>query len=432
MITPVMVGFLLMIVLLVVLAFGWPVSVSLGALGFLGLWKIIGFHPAMSKLVSAVFESMGYDYAVLPLFILMAEVIVVSGIAGNLYDLAAKWLGRLPGGMAIATIAAAGVFAAMSGSALAGVATFAVLAIPEMKRLNYDTALTLGTVCAGGPLSVLIPPSGFLIVYGIISETSISKLFTGGILPGILLVILYSATIFIMCRINPGIGPAGPRYTMKEKLKAFSFTGEVIILIIICVGGIVFGWFTPTEGGAAGAFGAFVIAGIKRKLTWKNVKHALMETVKGTGMVYAIIICVTVFKYALTVTTIPMWLTQYVSHLGLSPLVIMIGIIALYIILGTAMEEMSMMFITIPILYPLVQSIGYDLVWFGIIVTRMMMIGGISPPLGMTMCVVQGMTKEPMKTIYKGVMPFLAADVVHVALLLAFPQIVTYLPTVIK
>ena len=429
---PILIGILIFIALLVVLAFGWPIAVGLGVTGFIGLWAIIGFNPATSKLVSAAFETMGYDYAVLPLFILMAEVIVVSGIASDLFNLAAKWVGHLPGGIAIATICAATVFAAMSGSAIAGAVTFGILAIPEMKKYNYDSGLAVGTVCAGGPLSVLIPPSGFLIIYGIISETSIGKLFTAGIVPGLLIAFFYVAAILIMCKINPKLGPSGPKFSMKERLRALTFSGEVIFLIVLVVGGIIFGWFTPTEGGAAGAFGAIAIAFARKRLNWETFKKAIIGTVKNSGMVYAIMICVTVFKYAMVVTNIPDWLATTIGTLGLPPLLIMLAIVVMYFILGTAMEEMSMMMITIPILYPLVSALGFDLIWFGIICVRMMMIAGISPPMGLTMFVIKGIAKVPIQTVYRGVLPFLCADLVQVALLIAFPQIVMFLPTIIQ
>jgi tripartite ATP-independent transporter DctM subunit len=427
--SPVTVGFIGFIVLFALFAIGLPVGVSMAIVGFGGLWYLISQDAAIAKMGLTSFEVVAnWDLATLPLFILMAQVVFAAGLNEDLYNLTRKWLGHLRGGIAMATIGACAVFAAISASAVATAATMGMVAIPEMKKCKYDPALATGCIAAGGTIGVLIPPSGPFIIYGLLTGTSIGKLFIAGIVPGVLQAIFYIVTIYILCRRNPNFGPPGPRYSLRERVAAFWKCGEIIMLILLILVGITVGWFTPTEGGAVGAFGAIVFSLFRRRLNWEKFKNALIETLKTSGMIYGILIGAFIFMYFMAVTTIPFALIDFVSGLHLPPLGVMGCIIVLYVVLGSAMEEASMMVLTIPILFPLVVGLGFDPIWFGILTTRMEQIGMISPPVGITMFVTQGISKEPITTIYRGVIPFLLADVVHVALLVFIPSIALFLP----
>jgi tripartite ATP-independent transporter DctM subunit len=428
--SPITVGIISFVVLFALFAIGLPIGVSMAIVGFSGLWYLISQDAAITKMAMTPFEVVcNWDLATLPLFILMAQIVFASGLSGELYNLARKWLGRLPGGIAIATIGACAVFAAISASAVATTATIGMVAFPEMKKYKYDPALATGCLSAGGTLGILIPPSGPLIIYGILTGTSIGKLFIAGIVPGVLQAIFYIVVISFLCWRNPNLGPPGPGFSLREKVAAFGSCGEIIGLVLLILGGLIFGWFTPTEGGAVGAFGAIVFSLFRKRLNWEKFKHALIETMKTSGMIYGILIGAFIFKYFMAVTTIPFWLVDFVSGLHLSSLAIMGCIIVLYFILGTAMEEASMMVLTIPILFPLAVSLGFNPIWFGILTTRMEQVAMISPPVGIPMFVIQGVSQEPITTIWRGIFPFLYSDIVHVALLLFVPSIALFLPS---
>jgi len=431
--SPIAVGLVGFVVLFALLLVGLPVGVGLALVGFAGLWYLISPAAAMVKLATVPFDTVcNFNFSALPLFIFMAQVGFTSGLSKDLYALAAKWLGRLPGGIAMATVGGCAGFAAISASSVATAVTMGTVALPEMKRYKYDPALATGSVTAGGALGILIPPSGVFLLYGILTETSIGKLFIAGVIPGVILAAFYMITIYILCKLNPALGPRGPSYTLKEKIMAFGGVGEVLGLIALVLGGLLLGWFTATEAGAVGAFGAIALSMIRKRLDWEKFKHAVIETLKTTGMIYAILIGAFIFTPFIAASQIPMWLSAFITGLGVSPMVIMLIIIATYIILGTAMEENTMLFTTLPLFFPLILSLGFDPIWFGVIVVRMMMIAMISPPVGINLFVIQGISKEPMTTIFKGVIPFLIADVFHVILLLFVPQIATFLPSFMR
>jgi tripartite ATP-independent transporter DctM subunit len=282
---------------------------------------------------------------------------------------------------------------------------------------------------AGAPLGVLIPPSMLFILYGILTETSIGKLFIAGIIPGVLLALLYMLAIFVVCLRKPNMGPKAPPATWQDKKTALFACVDVIVLIIFVLGGLMIGWFTPTEAGAIGTFFALIIALARRKLTWAHIKNSILETAKTVGMIYGILIGAYIFNFFVANTTIPMQLATIVSELAIPPMAIMMIIIVLYIVLGIIMDEAAMFLLTIPIFFPLVMSMGYDAIWFGVLATRMVMIGMITPPLGVSIYVVQGIAPDvPITKIYKGVVPFLISDAVHVALLMVFPVLATFLP----
>jgi C4-dicarboxylate transporter DctM subunit len=315
--SPVAIGIIGFIVLFAILALGLPLGVGMFLVGFSGLWYLISQGAAIAKIGLIPFETIAsFELAVLPLFLLMAQVVFAAGLSRDLYNVAAKWLGHQRGGVAVATVGGCAGFAAVSASSLATAVTMGLVAIPEMKRLKYDPALSTGCVAAGGTIGQLIPPSAGLITYGIITQTSIGKLFMAGMVPGILEAIFYIVTIYILCTWRPSLGPPGPRYSFREKVGVFRSCGEIIGLIILVLGGLIIGWFTPTEAGAVGAFGAISFSLIRRRLNWEKFKHALLETMKTTGMLYGILIGAFLFKYFLAVTTIPVGLANFICHDG--------------------------------------------------------------------------------------------------------------------
>jgi C4-dicarboxylate transporter, DctM subunit len=432
--SPIVVGLIGIAVFFVLLGLGVPIFICLAATGFFGLLYFIGWGPAVASISFSPFEIAGsYDYSCLPLFILMATICFKSGLGKDLYALAAAWMGQLRGGLAMATIGASALFAAISASGVATTATIGMVAIPEMKKYKYDGGLITGSVVSGGTLGPLIPPSGLFIYYGILTRTSIGDLFIAGILPGIILSIIFIIAIYIVCKIKPQYGPAGPQTNFKQKMMAFSGCGEIILLVILVLGGLVIGLFTPTEAGAVGAFGAIVFSLIRRRLNWQKFKEALLDTIKTTGMIYAILISVNIFTPFTALSQVSSSIVTLITEMALPPMVVMIIIVLVYLILGTFMEEGAMMFITVPILFPVIASLGFDLVWFGVMVVVLMSTATISPPTGIGMFVVAGIDGEtPMSTIYRGTIPFLICNVVLIALLLAFPGIATWLPNMMR
>jgi C4-dicarboxylate transporter DctM subunit len=430
--SPIIVGVIGFIVLFSLLAFGLPIGVGMALVGFGGLWYLISQSAAILKMGIIPFEVIAnWSLATLPLFLFMAHIVFASGLSRDLYDVAAKWLGHQRGGIAMATVGGCAGFAAVSSSSLATAVTMGLVALPEMKRYKYDPALSTGCIAAGGTMGQLIPPSAGLITYGIITETSIGRLFAGGMVPGILEAIFYIITIYILCRWKPSLGPRGPGYSLKEKLMSFASCGEIIGLILLVLGGIVLGWFSPTEAGAIGAFGAIVFSLFRRRLNWEKFKNALVETMKTTGMLYGILIGAFVFKYFMAVTTIPSVLADFVGGLPLPPLAIMALIMLVYVFLGCVMDALTMILLTIPIFFPLVLSLGFHPIWFGIIIVRMTEIGLITPPIGMNAYAISGIAPDvPITTIFKGVIPFLIADFFHVMLLLFVPIVVLWLPSI--
>jgi C4-dicarboxylate transporter DctM subunit len=347
----------------------------------------------------------------------------------SLFYMAYSWLGRLPGGLSVATIGACALFGAASASGIATAATIGMVAIPEMQRYKYDAGLAAGCVAAGGTLGIMIPPSGILIIYGIITQQPIAKLFIAGIIPGIVLSLMFITMVYIRVRLNPVLAPLGPQTSLKEKFMSIGNAIEMILLILLVIVGLIIGWFTPTEAGAIGAFGAIILSLIRRRLSWQGFKEATIETIRNTGMIFTILIGALVFTSFLAVTTLPMEIAEWITGLGLSPMTIMIIILLIYLSLGTFLEEMSMILLTLPIFYPVVTAIGFDPIWFGIVIVLVVEMGMISPPVGITMFVVKGIAPDiSMGTIFKGVLPFWFITIVFAALLVAFPQIALFLP----
>ena len=411
-----------------------PLAIAMGLVGFAGLWWMRGLNPALASVTSTVYEA-GFEYtlSVVPLFILMGNFVTRAGMSRELYRAAYTLVGHFRGGLGMATVMACAGFGSVCGSSIATAATMTKVAYPSMKDHGYSGQLAAGAIAAGGTLGILIPPSTILVIYGLVTETSIGKLFAAGMLPGLLAVFMMCLTIAFITWRDPSSGPAAKRSSWAERFDAMKDVWAVAVLFVIVMGGIYGGVFTTTEGAGIGAFGAFIIALLRRSLNVSVTLDILIESARTTGMLFMILVGALVFANFVNFTTLPSDLKSLVSTHNISPVAVMLAICAIYIVLGAAMEELSMVLLTLPVFFPLVVSLGFDPVWFGIVIVLVVMIGLISPPVGMNMFVVRNMLPElSTATIFKGVMPFVYTLVVVLALLVAFPQIALFLPQALK
>lgn len=405
------------------------IGVVMGLIGVVGFGMITGLTPAMGLLKTVPYTSFADEtLCVLPLFLLMGNFAFESGMSESMYRTAYVILGRFRGGLAMATIAACAMFAAISGSAIATAATLCRVAMPEMHRYKYSPMLSTGVLAAGGTIGIMIPPSTILLLYGILTEQSIGKLFVAGFIPGVIQALMYFVVIQIITKFKPELGPPGPQFTFKEKVVALKGVTEVTILFLTVIGGLYTGIFAPSEAAGVGAFGGFICMLYRRKLTWKNLKTCLLETSSTTGMLFLIIFGAMLLNYFLSVTRLPFELATWVGKLNLSKYVIFLAIVFMMIFLGAIMDELAIMLLTIPVLFPMIMNLGFDPIWFGVMATKLMEMGMILPPVGMNVFVIQGMTGVQMSEIYKGTAPFLVADFIQIILLLIFPEIVTFIP----
>lgn len=423
------IGFFGVFILILLIFARMHIGLAMGVVGFLGFASIVGMDPALGLLRTVpytTFASQGLS--VIPLFILMGSFAFAAGMSEDLYRTVHKMLGHLKGGLAMATVAACACFAAISGSSLATAATLGKVAMPEMKRYKYDTSLATGSIAAGGSIGILIPPSVILIIYGIIAEQSIGKLFLAGFIPGILEAAFYITAIAIITRRNPAAGPRGPRAPARERLASLLKTWEIIVLFIVVIGGIYTGIFTPTEAAGVGAFGTFCFAFLRRKMNWEVFKSSLLNTSVTTGMLFIIIVGAMLLGYFFSVSGLPTELATWVGQLDVNRYVILIMILIVVGLLGCIMDSMAIVLLTVPVFYPMVVQMQFDPIWFGILVVRVTEMGLITPPVGLNVYIIQGITGEPMAKIFKGVIPFIIADVCEIILLLAIPQITLFLP----
>jgi tripartite ATP-independent transporter DctM subunit len=427
---PVVVGILGILFLFLLLSLRMQIGFCMALVGFVGFAVLGSLNPSFSILGMEPFKiGATYSLTVIPLFILMGQFANYSRMGFEIYQTVYRWLGFLPGGLSMATIGACGGFAAISGSSLAGAATMGMVALPEMKRFKYDDSLATGCIAAGGTLGILIPPSTVMIIYGILTEQPIATLFIAGILPGILLCGLFVLTIYIMTKLKPALGPPGPKFSMKEKIYSLKDTWSILCLFLLVIGGLYTGWFTPTEAAGVGAFGAFFITIIKKKLTWSNLTSSLAETIRTTAMVFLILIGAHIFGYFLTISQIPEQLSSLATEAGLNRYIILSMLILAYIILGCFMEGLAIMVLTIPIVYPMVLEMGFDPIWFGVIITLVMEMSLITPPVGINVFIISGISKDiPMYTIFRGILPFWFAMLICIILIVIIPQIALYLP----
>ena len=428
------IGIIGVAVLVLLLFSRMPVGFVMGFLGFLGFSYVVNVSAGLSLMARDAFDIFSsYGLTVVPLFVFMGQIAFHSGISKRLYDSAYVLVGNRPGGLAMATVAACAGFSAISGSTNATAATMATVTLPEMKRYNYDMGLATGTVAAAGSLGILIPPSVIFIVYGILTEQSIGKLFAAGIFPGILLSILFILTIYIRVRLNPSLAPPGPKTSMREKLKSFIGIGETLLIFLMVMGGIFFGIFTPTEAASAGAFITILLALIRKQLTWKGFIQSLADTTRISCMVMVIVTGAVIFGHFMAVTRVPFELAGWVGSLPLSKHAVMMVIVLVYLCGGCFMDALAMIMLTIPIFFPVSQALGFDPIWFGVVIVLISEMGVITPPVGVNVYVVYGVAKDvPLQTIFRGVIPMVLALLICNVIILFFPQIALYLPSLMR
>jgi len=427
---PVITGIVGIVILIILFMLGMPVGFAMAFVGFAGFSYLVSPSAGLGLLARDVFTNLSsYSLTVIPMFLLMGSIAFASGISSRLYAASHTLLGQVRGGLAMAAILACAGFAAICGSTSATAAAMGKVALPEMKKYGYADTLATGSVASAGSLGILIPPSTIFIVYGILTQQSIGSLFLAGIFPGILLTILFIIVVVVLCKRNPALAPAGQATTFKQKIVGLSGITEMLLLFILVMGGLFAGWFSPVQAGAVGAAGALLIGLVRRNLSWKAFKDALIETVKVTCEIMIIVTGAVVLGHFIAVTTIPNMLSGWISGLGLPDVAVMAMIILMYLIGGLFMDSLAMITLTIPIIYPLVLALGFDPIWFGVIIVLVTEMGVITPPVGINVYVIKGITKGiSLETIFKGIIPFLIAIIICVALLLAFPKIATFLP----
>ena len=423
-----------LIILFVLMALRMPVSFAMILAGFLGNAYLISTDAAIYMLATNVWGQISsYGLSVIPLFVLMGQIAFHSGMTERLYDAAYKWVGRLPGGLAGTTVISSAGFAAICGSNSATTATMGTIALPEMKRYNYEPALSTGSVAIGGTLGVVIPPSVVLIIIAVQTEQSITQLFVASIVPGVFLTGLFLATVFWLCLRNTSLGPPGPKAGMREKWISLLGAAEVMLLFLMVIGGLYAGWFTPTESGAAGSFGALLIGLARRKLSKKAFTRAVAETIRISAMVVLLITGAVMFGKFLTVTRLPFELADWVVSLNVPRVVILFVVLLIYLVGGCAMDALGFLVVTIPIFFPLAKALGFDPVWYTVVITLVTTMGAVTPPVGVNVYIVSGLAPDiPIATIFKGVSIFLIAYVICLALLIMFPEMALYLPQTLK
>jgi len=429
--SPIIAGIVGTGVVFLLLFLGMPIACALMLVGFLGLSYVASMGAALPVAASTLYYVVAYyPYTVIPLFVVMGGFASSGGLISELYGTFDKWFRRLPGGLGLTTIGACAGFAAISGSSVASAAAMGTIALPEMKRFNYSPRLATGTIAAGGTLAFLIPPSIGFVVYGMLTEQSIGKLLISGVFPGIILAAGYAAMVISQVKLNPSLAPVSPEaVSWKERLLALRGIWETLLVFILVMGGIYLGWFTPTEAGAMGATTLFLVALAKRKLTWGNMFASLQEAVRVSAMVLFLVAGATVFSYFLALSTIPAEVVTWVAGLEVSRYVILVLILAIYIFLGCFIDAISMMVLTLPVIFPVILRLGFDPIWFGVIAVLMMEAGLITPPMGLNVYTLAGVAKDvPVEEIFRGALPFLMTIVVIVAIVTAFPQIALFLP----
>ncbi len=428
---PYLLAILILCLLFVLLAGGMPIGFAMGLSAFIGTLLLIDGGAALALLGQTAYETaLSYDLSVIPMFVLMGFIAGEAGLNESLYRACNAWLGHRRGGLALATIGGCGAFAAICGSSLATAATMAQIALPEMRRYKYADELATGAVAAGGTIGILIPPSVIMVIYGLLTETSISALFLAGIIPGLLTVAGFMAAISVMTRLNPTLGPPALRVPMRQRFLALRSVWGTAALFLVVIGGLYVGLFSPTEAASIGAVGAFILGLINRKSPRQLLATTLIDTVKTTAMIFTVLIGAILFNNFLVLASVPTLVSDWIGGLPLGKTAILIVIIGMYFVLGCLLDSLAMILLTIPIVFPIVKALGYDPVWFGIIMVMVVELGLITPPIGMNVFVIKGITKDiPLETIFRGVTPFIIAQIVLIAILVAFPSIALWLPS---
>jgi len=428
---PVFAGVIGIALLLLFFVFRMPIAYAMAFVGFIGFAYLTNPTAALSLVAQDIYQQFSsYPLSVIPMFILMGTFAFASGISRRLYGTAYTWVGQFRGGLTVATVLACGGFSAICGSSTATAATMGKIALPEMKKYGYDDTLATGSIAAAGTLGILIPPSNALIVYGILTEQSIGKLFIAGVLPGILLTFLFVLTVTFICLRNPTLGPPGRPTTWSDKLRSTTGINDTIILFVLAIGGLFLGWFSPTQAGAIGAGGALIIGLIRRQLSWKKFIEAVRDGLLTACMVIFIITGGVIFGHFMAISRIPFMLAEKLVALPIPPIAIMIVILVLYFVGGFFMDSLALMVVTIPIFFPVVQELGFDPIWFGIMLVVLGEMGVITPPVGVNVFVIKGISPDvPLETIFRGILPFLVALIICSCLLIVFPKIATFLPS---
>lgn len=420
-------GFVLLFVLMLLRV---PIGFAMGLVGVVGFGILGGFEPALRILaLSPIRTATDYGFAVIPMFLLMGSFASASGMSRELFRTANAFVGHWRGGLGIATISACGGFAAICGSSVATAATFSTIAYPEMRRYGYPQSFATGVIAAGGSLGIMIPPSTVFAVYGMITQQDIGKLFISGILPGIVAVAMYIVTVNVIGLVRPGFLPSGPRSSWRERLQALRGVWATALLFVFVIGGLYGGMFTATEAASMGAGGAFVIGLARRRLSRRQIFQCLVESLRTTAAVFTILIGALIFGYFLTITQTPQKVTEFLTGLGLGRYGVLLLIMLMYLVLGCIMDAMAMIVLTIPIIFPVVTALGFDPIWFGVIIVMTVELGLIHPPVGMNVFVIKSVIRDvKISTIFIGVLPFVVTDILRLAILIVFPGIATYLP----
>jgi tripartite ATP-independent transporter DctM subunit len=408
-----------------------PIGMALGLVGVTGFGYLTSMSPALKIVGHTTMRTVtDFNYAVVPLFLLMGAFATTSGMSRELFRAANAFIGHLRGGLGIATILACGGFSAICGSSVATAATFSRVAYPEMRRHNYPESFSAGVIAAGGTLGIMIPPSTVLAIYGIITEQDIGKLFIAGVIPGILAVLMYVATVSIIGWTRPGFLPSGPRSSWSERVDSIKGVWATLLLFAFVIGGLYGGMFTATEAAGAGAGGAFVIGVVRRRLNGKQILQCLLETTRTTAAVFTILIGALLFGYFLTITQTPQKVTAFLTGLGIGNYGVLTLILIMYLLLGCLMDALAIVILTVPIIFPLIKEMGFDPIWFGIIIVMTVELGLISPPVGMNIFVIKSVLEDiKISTIFYGVTPFIITDLIRLVILVMFPVLATWLPS---
>jgi tripartite ATP-independent transporter DctM subunit len=429
----VMIGIIGLVFVLVLFLTGIELGFAMAIVGFLGFSYIVSFKAGLNLLAKDIFDVFAnYGFTVIPLFVLMGQIAFNAGIAKRLYDTSYKFIGHIPGGLAMATVGGAAAFGTVTGSAIATAATFGSVAYPEMDRYHYSKKLSTGIIAVSGTLGSLIPPSVTLIVFGMITETSIGKLFLAATIPGLIVSLLFIFIIYGWCKSNPSLGPKGEKSSWKERWVSLKEVIWVILIFIIVTGGMSWGFFTPTEAGSAGTFAVLLLSVVKRDINFEGFIKSVAESLRTACMVLMLIAGSTILGHFLVVTKIPILAADWVGNLPLPPFLIMIFILLIYEIGGSFVDDLAFMVLATPIFFPIVIKLGYDPIWFGVILHIFVMIGVVIPPVAVNVFVVRNITKVPFGVIYSGVSPFLIGMILCAALLFVFPQLITFLPSLFE
>jgi len=418
-------------ILLLLLFAGAPLGFAMMAVGFVGYGLIRGWEPALVMVPQQILDlALNFGFSVLPLFILMGVFVARSGMSEDLYDACYMLLGHFRGGLALATVAACAGFASVSGSSLATAATMAKVAVPAMRKFRYSDSFAVGTVAAGGTLGMLIPPSTAMIIYGILTEVDVAKLFVGGVLPGLLTVIVYFGVISVVVRVSPNAGPPGDRTGWRERWIALSKVWGVIALFVMIMGGIFMGIFTPSEAGGIGAFGALAFAIGRKKMSWWHFFASLVEAGRITALIFVVAFGALILNQFVNIAGLPAAMAAFIENLDVSLTQTLLLILLIYILLGTIIEGLAIIFLTVPIFVPIVENLGFDLIWFGVVMIMIIEISLITPPIGLNVFVMKSMLPEvPLIDIFKGIGPFFVGDIIRLLIVAFFPPIVLYLPS---